>query len=302
MTYQIGDIVRVFYPFVPKNKQEQILKQVAQYNEVEQPVFFEGKSRYGVVVGLPDNRQSNLSIVQIMSHGDETEKKGYKLRDDELKVPENLFVERKGELKELTGVIKMERIETFAKDEVSAPLTSIPLFAKQKALHAYESIMVNPYYENKLNDESPNHQWVMKEFKESIIAEKLQFLTDSFGSHHYDALKRNYFFCDQICKIGRMNDHNIYAVELQGVKHSFSYTIATKKDEDIISNDWHEPKPAVYWLKQDSKFHVLERNIQSKIRPDPPFRIEQLIPFDQFKEDVINKNRMVIKKNAKIER
>src|SRR5699024_699743 len=111
LPYKLGDVVRLFYPYVPKVRQTEIEEQVARYENEKQPVFFEGKNRYGVVVGVPNNHSDSLSVVQIMSHGDVTNSKEYRLRDDELKVPSHIYVPHSGEERELTGVVKMERIE-----------------------------------------------------------------------------------------------------------------------------------------------------------------------------------------------
>ncbi|MEK5520576.1 hypothetical protein B5V89_15570 [Heyndrickxia sporothermodurans] len=52
------------------------------------------------------------------------------LRDDEVRVPRGINYKKRNGVKELIGVIKTERIEHFEQDEISAPLTKIPLRTK----------------------------------------------------------------------------------------------------------------------------------------------------------------------------
>lgn len=291
MPYKIGDIVRLFYPYVPKVKQAEIIKQVARYEDGERPVFFEGKNRYGVVVGVPNHHSSELTVVQIMTHGEVTETDDYRFRDDELKVPRNIYVAHSGTERELTGVVKMERMESFSKDEVSSPLNKLPPQCKGEMIERYQFIMDNLYYQDKLNTDSPKHRSVMRDFIEYTIASKLEFLTDDYGENHYQSMKRELFCCNRIKKIGKHKDSNIYAVELKGESGSFLYNISTKKDEKKISEDWFGRKPAVYWLKQDSKYHVLENNISTIIQLDPIRHPSELKSFRAFQRDVVKKDR-----------
>lgn len=285
MPYKLGDVVRLFYPYVPKVRQKEIEKQVARYENEKQPVFFEGKNRYGVVVGVPNNHSDSLSVVQIMSHGDVTNSKEYRLRDDELKVPSHIYVPHSGEERELTGVVKMERIEHFTKDEVSAPLNKLPLDSRKEMSERYGFIMDKPYYQEKLNNDSPRHDKVMRDFSECNIASQLEFLVNDYGENCYQSMKRDLFICNRIEKVGMHKDSNIYAVELKGDSGSFLYNISTKKSEEKVSEDWFGRKPAVYWLQQDSKFHVLKNNVNAVIQPERIRLPSELKSFRSFQKE-----------------
>lgn len=280
--------MRVFhYPYTPKVKQ----KGIAQHNENEQSLFNPGKGRYGVVVGGGNRGILTIPVIQIMSHQGEVEKEGYELRDDEIFAPTHLHFYRNGSKQYLKGVIKAERIEFFEADEISAPLTRIPLRVKMDLVERYEAILKNPYYFHKLNEESPKHQSVMRQFKESVIAERLNFLVTESGENKYDVMRKSPLFVDEIQHVGSHNRLDIYALKLQGRRDSFSYSIATTKSVKEIKQDWNDIKPAVYWLKQDQKFWALSKNIDQRIVPDPLPHPDNYVSLGKLNSKQLAKDR-----------
>lgn len=286
--YKIGDVVRVYhYPYLSKTEKQRIIK---EGTKDEHPLFYMGNVRYGVVVGTGGKNIKAVPVVQIMSHGGETEKEGYMLRDDEVRVPQRtLFVDKHGEQRYLYGVIKMERIEMFGQDEITAPLTEIPLRIKIEMLERYEAILKNHYYKNKLDKDSPNHKLVMKAFKDAIIAEKLNFLVDSQGVNRFEFIKHTTLTLEELQKVGKYNNLTVYSVRLKGKYDIFTYNIATRKKETQIVKDWDKPKVASQWLKEDAKYHALMNNIDQNIRTDPSPHPDKYVTFESFKKRILQK-------------
>lgn len=201
--YKLGDIVRVnHFPYMSKTEKEKLKKKEGADNK--HPFFYGGNSRYGVVVGLGGKGVNTIPVVQIMSHEGKTEEKNYRLRDDEVRVPRDAhFINKHGERKDLYGVIKMEQIEMFGADEITAPLTKVPLRVKMDMLEQYEAILTNPYYQRKLDRDSPKHKNIMHQFKESVIAEKLNYLTKANRDNKFDSLRNNLLLVDEIQRLGK---------------------------------------------------------------------------------------------------
>lgn len=288
--YKTGDIILVkHFPYTSKIEQERVRK---EGTEKEYPLFYGGESRYGVVVGVGGKGVSAIPVVQIMSHEGKTEEEGYKLRDDEVRVPQNAhFINKRGEKRYLYGVIKMERIEMFGAEEMTAPLTQIPLRVKIELLERYEAILKKHHYKSKLDKDSPNHVQVMQEFKQSIIAEKLNFLTDAQGKNHFEQLKHVRFSLEKLQRVGKHNNLTIYSVRLKGKYDTFAYNIATRKKPEQLAKDWDKPKMASQWLKEDTKYHALVGNIDQRIRADPYPHPDKYITFEHFKKQTLKKRK-----------
>src|SRR5699024_10646097 len=160
------------------------------------------------------------------------------------------------------------RIEHFTKDEVSAPLNKLPLDSRKEMSERYGFIVDKPYYQEKLNNDSPIHDKVMRDFSDCNFGSQLDVLLFVYCVNFSQYMTLDLFNCNRIEKVGMHNDSNIYAVELKGDSGSFLYNISTKKSEEKVSEDWFGRKPAVYWLQQDSKFHVLKNNVNAVIQPE----------------------------------
>ncbi|MCI3027562.1 hypothetical protein LMF32_00235 [Desemzia sp. C1] len=72
----------------------------------------EGKERYGVVINFGGRYATTVPILQISTHNGKTEKEGYMLRDDEIRVPQGLTYRKRKGNKQLIGVIKNWRSHT----------------------------------------------------------------------------------------------------------------------------------------------------------------------------------------------
>ncbi|HDR8205141.1 TPA: hypothetical protein ACOQ31_005054 [Bacillus cereus] len=261
--YNSGDIVRVFYPYVPKVKNE------------SSDVVGKGKNRYGLIVNAGNNKTVALPIMGITSHKGKTEIPGYVLRTDEVRVPSGVsyYKRSEGEVN-IHGVIKTERIEFFDDDEISRKLTSIDLKGKIEVMERYKSTISIPYFKRTMDEDSPGHEKVMEKFERSIIAEKLSFLTTDLGECKYEHLEDTLLKVNKIQSLGKSDTNkriHFYAVELTGEenKDSFFYTIASMKQPKQVAREWGKPKAAVDWLKEDERFYNLQKNI-SKVFKEPP--------------------------------
>nr|WGD72640.1 hypothetical protein P5645_22220 [Bacillus subtilis] len=285
--YKPGDVVRVHnYPFVSKAEQER-LKDSDQTQE--QPAF-QGKPRFGVVINAGGRNVEMIPIMQIMSHGGQTERHDYNLRDDEVRLPENISYQKRSGPVDIYGVIKTERIESFEADEITPPLTSIPLRTKIDLIERYEAIMKVDYFRNKLDVDSPNHSKVMADFKTSVLAEKLDFLVSNNGERKFDRMQNSPLRCKEIQKLGSVGKDNrigLYAVNLQGRHDNFTYIIGTMKNEKQLAKDWAGPKKAKDWLSEDIKFHILKKNIDSQLRPNPLVNSDKFMSFTQFSKQAL---------------
>lgn len=278
--YKAGDVVRVYnYPFQPKSKQDDSESDKKQ-----------GKERYGLVINYGGKYATTVPILPISTHKGKTEREGYILRDDEVRVPRGINYKKRNGVKELIGVIKTERIEHFEQDEISAPLTKIPLRTKLDIISQYEHICNIPFYQNLLKNNSPNHEKAMKLFKESVLAEKLNFLVTDDGKRMYDIMRYTSLKLDKIQPLGYIGKNNsigIYSVELKGNKDSFIYTIGTLKSKEQVVKDWKNPKKAYQWLSEDIKYNILKKDIDKDLKPDPLIDSNKYVKFNDFSKDVL---------------
>lgn len=275
--YKSGDIVKVFYLFIPKVVSE------------EKEESSKGKVRYGLVIAAGNNNTMALPILGIMSHGGKTRTTEYILRDDEVKVPEGTsFFKRSKGIMSIDGVIKTERIEFFDDDEISKTLTKIGLDTKIAVLETYKKILNIPYYVKKMNKESPGHQQVMDQFEHTIIAEKLGFITTEFGEFKYENVENQFLHLHKIQDLGpsdTIKRVHFYAVELtdEEGQDSFFYTFATLKQKKQIAKDWGKSKTANEWLKEDERFYRLQKNINCSFDSVPIPHPNKYITFASFK-------------------
>ncbi|MCY9750655.1 hypothetical protein M5W75_12525 [Paenibacillus larvae] len=194
MNYNSGDIVRVFYPYLPKVKD-------TSGNSA-------GKVRYGLVINAGSNQTVALPILAITSHRGKTRGADYILRDDEVRIPDGVsyFKRSKGEVP-IDGVIKTERIEFFDDDEISKPLTSVNLDTKIEVLERYKNTMDIPYFVRKMNEESPGHKEAMQTFERATIAEKLGFLATDLGECKYEHMEDFVLKLYKIQPLGQSNSN-----------------------------------------------------------------------------------------------
>jgi len=281
--YKAGDVVRVYnYPFTPKSMQDDLQSEI------------QGKERYGVVINYGGRYASTVPILQISTHSGKTEKDGYMLRDDEIRVPQGVSYKKRSGEKELIGVIKTERIEHFEQDEISAPLTKIPLRTKLDIISQYEYISSKPFYKNLLYNESPNHKKAMEIFKESVLAEKLNFLVTDDGKRKYEEMRYSNLKLNEIQPLGRIGKGNaigIYSIKLKGNIDTFTYTIGTLKSDKQIVKDWSKPMKAHQWISEDIKYNILKKDIDKGLRPDPLVNTNNYVMFKEFSKEVLSNEK-----------
>ncbi|BCC15075.1 hypothetical protein BC30048_p2088 (plasmid) [Bacillus cereus] len=280
--YRSGDIVRVFYPYTPK-----------ALNEGDESP---GKRRYGLVVNAGEDQAVALPIMAISTHSKQTRDPNYKLRDDEIRVPEGVsYFKRSIGKVEIDGVIKTERIEIFDDDEISRKLTAINLDTKIDVLERYKHSMNIPYYKNKMNEESPEHKEIMQKFENGIIAEKLQFLTTDLGNCRFEFMEDKKFNINKIQDLGKSDENkrvHYYAVELKSSdnKDSFFYTFSTMKGKNQIAKEWGAAKTGAEWLKEDERYYNLKRDLHKNFSEAPNPHPAKYKTFSTFKEKVLENN------------
>lgn len=294
--YRPGDVVRVHnFPFISKAEQERIKNE-----EPTEQNLTEGKPRYGVVINSGGRHVDTIPIMQIMSHGGQTQRSDYPLRDDEIRLPESTSYQKRSGKVQLYGVIKAERIESFESDEITPPLTTIPLRTKIDLITRYESIIKIDYFKRKLDIESPNHSQVMSDFKTSVLAEKLEFLVTDKGERKFDKMQNSSLILKDIQplgKIGKNGGIGIYALRLKGKEDEFNYTLGTLKNEKQIINDWSKPMKANKWISEDIKFQILKKDIDKQLRPNPLIESDKFVSFKEFSQSVENSLKSPQRKN-----
>lgn len=290
--YTVGNIAYVFqFPFEERDNQNRPLGYTAP-----RPVLILGEGKNGIT-GIP--------VMPITTHNRKTTQNTYILRFNEVEIPKGIFiVSRKKGREELEGVVKVNRIEKFHRSQMTLPLGNVPLRLKENVISKYEELLEVGKFKKSLDALTPDHKNVMREFKESIIAEKLHFLTSENGENQFDEMKKSQMFIENIQKTGNYGDLNIYSVQLRGKKDSFLYDIATYKTEQEVAKEWGKVKRAEEWLKEDMKYHALKNNIDQKIRPDPLPHPEKYVPFENFQKSILKskKKKQVKQQNNEIER
>lgn len=285
--YKTGDIVRVHhYPFTSKNEQDKLRK---ESNENSSNKINEGKSRYGVVINSGGKNITTIPIMPITSHSGKTNSESYRLRDDEVRLPDNIFYEKTTGKINIYGVIKTERIESFESDEITPPLTKIPLRTKLDLIERYESIIKNGFHKNILDKGSSQHKDIMDQFKDSVLAEKLNFLVTDNGVRKFDSMKNSTLSLvgiQPLIKTGRNKSISVYSVKLKGEVDSFTYTIGTLKSEKKVIKEWSNPKKAKEWLSEDIKYNILKSNIDKSLKPDPLSNSNEYKTIDEFSKDI----------------
>lgn len=217
------------------------------------------KPRPAIVLGDYGRTVSVIPVMGIYTHKNKTEKEVYRLSPDEVRVPRGIpFINGKT----LSGVIKTDRIEQLSKEEVSGALAEFPLRTKIEILTTYEDVKEHGKLLN------PQYDFVMKKFKENVIAEKLNFLTNKKGNH-FEYLRDEKMRIDRLQRIDKFGTLDIYSVELTDDDRTFTYNIATNKKGKKLLHDWGKSKTALEWLKEDAKYHALMKNIDQEMRLDP---------------------------------
>lgn len=273
--YKSGDIVRVFYPYFPK-----------QMNESGN---LKGKVRYGLIISSGNNNTIALPILAIMSHGGKTQHADYILRDDEVKVPEGVeFFKRSKGMVPINGVIKTERIAFFDNDEISKSLTTVDLNTKVAVIEAYKKIMQIPYYIRNMNRECPNHNEVMNKFESTIIAEKLGFITTELGEFKFEEMEDEPLRVKKIQYLGKDEEKkriHFYGVELttEESSDSFFYTFATMKQNKQVAKEWGGYKLASEWLKEDERYYIFQKNLRLTSKDTPVPHPNKYEAFHSFK-------------------
>lgn len=274
--YKSGDIVRVFYPYTPK--------------AVDTGDNVKGKMRFGLIITAGNNDMVALPILAITSRSGRTRNPNFKLRPDEVRIPEGInFFKRSQGIVPIDGVIKTERIEFFDTDEVSKTLTKVGLDTKISVLEKYKKTMDFPFYIQKMGKESPKHAEVMNKFEQTIIAEKLGFLVTELGEFKYEELENTKLQINKIQDLGRdpyntNQRFHFYAVELTDEENmdSFFYTFATLKQKDQVVKDWMNPKFASDWMKEDERYYALHKDLNRSFDSEPipyPNKYESFVSF-----------------------
>jgi len=281
MSRKTGDIIRVFYPFTPRAKNQENSN--------------EGKERFGVIINNGNNMAVAIPIMQITSHGKRTEHPDYRLRLDEVRVPAETSYFKPTQQKRIPiyGVIKTERIELFDDDEISGSLTNIGKEGKIQILEKYKELTSNRHYLQRLNEESPGHKEAMETFERFVIGEKLRFLEKN-GESNYEKMEDRSLEINKIQHLGKANENkriHFYAVELTDKEGSFFYTIASKKQPKQVVKEWGKPKTAKEWIQTDERYYQLKKDIRQKLEPTPEPKEEKYRDFKVFRRNILKQEQ-----------
>lgn len=272
--YKSGDLV-IAYEF-PYNK---LLTDEFQSSR--------SKPRPAIVLGETGRSIAAIPVMGVYTKGRMTEKEGYSLYRHEVRVPKGLTMGQK----ELEGVIKTDRVVVLERHQISSAFDEFPLRTKMDILSTYEDIKNLPFYKKSLDQETTyNHERIMRNFKENVIAERLNFLTNKEGENVYEFKKYDQYQIDKIQHIGTFKDLNIYAVNLQSTDDNFIVNLATNKPVNKIVSDWSGTKTAKEWLREDAKYHALNKNIDQNIRRDPFIHPDKFIRLDQLSKNAGKNN------------
>lgn len=271
--YQAGDIVHVkHFPYDPK---------LTSDND-------EGKGRFGVVLSTQNNDINVIPIMPITSHGKDTERKTYLLRQDEVRLPPNLIYKSNKRESEIYGVIKTERIESFDKMDVTPPLVRLDNNTLLNIYNTYQSNISVDSIKETYNQTMPNHNLIMQNLKENLIARKLGFLTVDYDTNKFDVMRDVNLKVDKIGYVDSLGKHkniHVYDLVLKTKQEKFNYQISTNLNPKQIANKWQHPKNTKDWLKEDVKYKILNNNVNRDMRNN--IRSEnKLEKFETFKNRV----------------
>lgn len=240
--YKTGDLVR-FYDFSRGNKNVQ-------------------KPRPAMVLGY-DHFKDKVNLMKITSKGGATERKDYKLMEDEIKVPKGMWFRGR----ELYGVIKTNNIIQINSERLTSVLDVFSFDFKMKVMNKYDLHKNDRWYKKYLDMYNGNHRHIMSHYKESLIAEKLNFFQTDSGENIYDFIRNEKLAIEEV-QVHPKSDYSPYknySVTFRYFDNYFNHIVSTRKSIREISMDWKGEKTVRDWLREDVKFHILKRNIHANL-------------------------------------
>lgn len=240
------------------------------------------KDRFAVVIGNYRDGFTSLPAQAIATKGGKTEKPLYRIRENELRIPGGVVNGKKNF--ELSGVIKAHRFPLIRQDQILYKAASLPLETKLHLVQLQEQLKTQPRHVNEMKEENPNYEKVIAYFKEVTVAEKLNFMRDDKGNHQYEFLRNQTFSIKSIQFLEKKKNLNIVSVKLEGDNKEFTHTFATKKTMGQVRFDWKIPKKAKDWIREDIKFHALQRNPLVRLNPDRIPHPDKYTKLEDFKE------------------
>jgi len=224
------------------------------------------KDRFAIVIGNFREGFISLSAQAIATKRGQTERAGYRLKENELRIPEGIVDDRRDF--EITGVIKAHRFPLIKQNQMAYKAGSLPLETKLHLVQLHERMKNLPHQVAEMKQENPNFLKVMGYFKEVTLAEKLQFMRDNRGNYQYEFLRNKEFSVKSAQFLEKRKNLNVISVQLEGSGKKFYHTFATRKSLNELQQDWKSPKKAKEWIREDVKFHTLQRNPLLQLKPD----------------------------------
>lgn len=257
------------------------------------PVDF--KPRPAFVLGF-DAKEHKINLLPVTTKRGRTEEEGYSLKGEEVRAPKEMKHLENGKEVSLKGVIKTNNILQVNREQVTTMLDVFPLTCQEEVLDCYESFKDKEWYKEHLESYSTKHERVYRQFKESLVAEKLGFfLLDESTESSYDFNKNLELDLKGIQKVGNKDgvEGTLYSVILaSSEEQEFEYTLLTEKNDRQIVRDWKRSKTARDWLLEDKEYHVLMRNIDIPIRPNPEPN-QRYYSLNKFEKKYISEREII---------
>lgn len=225
------------------------------------------KPRPAMVLGY-DPYRKKYSLMRITSKGNATEREGYKLKGEELRVPEGMVYEKNNESVELYGVIKTNNIIQVDRERLTTQSDVFSFTFKKAVFDKYNKLKNKSWFKEYADYYSDRHHKIMQFFKEDLIAEKLNYMSDEV-ENVYDFFKDYYVDVKGIKQLPTNKFGNRYSLLFEIEGETFEHTFSTNKTPIEVSRDWVGEKKVSEWLREDRKFHVLNRNLDIEFTPDP---------------------------------
>lgn len=250
------------------------------------------KTRFAVVIGNFREGAVALPAQAISTRRGKALNPSYRIKENELMVPKEV-INRQIDI-EIRGVIKAHRFPLIEGKQMILKVGSLPLETKIQLIGIHEHIKNRPFQVQEMKMENPNYAKIMGFFKEVTVAEKLQFMRDNRGNHQYEFLRNKKFSLKAIQFLEKRKNLNLFSVKLEGNGKEFTHTFATRKSIKEIQKDWKKPKMAKAWIREDMKFHALQRNPLLELKPDPqphPDKYTSLESLGKIQDQRINREK-----------
>lgn len=134
------------------------------------------KDRFAVVIGNFKDGFFSAPAQAITTKGKRTERPDYRLKENEVRLPEHLLDKRADF--ELTGVIKAHRFPLVSQNQMRYKVGRLPLETRLNLVCVHERIKNSPRQVAEMKVENPSYAKIMNYFRELTVAEKMGFMQE----------------------------------------------------------------------------------------------------------------------------